>query len=318
MELVLKEKRFCSHAGAGAYLNIYGNEAVSKNRDVCIWSLSQHSYAQKWLITKLDKGTKIISALNSDYALNYYWAKGKGKAGNCDIYPHLGNDEDSFVEVLPITSLSDVYKIKLSNYDLYLTAGGTDNAANVTWEIESNSIAQLWKIENVSVLSFVYPTNTRKLSQGYHSGHKGIDIPAVVGTPVYAFSDGVVAAVQSSDISWHPNKDTSKLNGNSMQSMGNMITINHNNPDNKICNGIYARSIYMHLQKAPTLKPLDIVKSGDLIGYVGNTGRSTGAHLHFSLAIGDKAFMAPGQTGWESLNSLALVDPRKYLSDYQL
>lgn len=310
--------RLCSHAGTGDYLNVYGNETVSKNRDVCLWSLDKSADAQKWKITEQSTGKKIMTALDERYALNYYWANGQGKPGNCDIYPHIGNDADSVVELSEVASASGVYTIKLAHYALYLTANGTGDGAKVTWEPQRNTIAQQWKFEGVPPQPFAYPTQTKRLSQGYHSGHRGIDIPAVTGTPVYAFCDGVVAAVQSSSISWHPNKDTSVLNGSSMQSMGNMITVNHENPCTEIADGAYARSVYMHLQKAPELKLHDKVKKGDLIGYVGNTGRSTGAHLHFSLAVGDKDFMMPGAIGWKPLGQLPMIDPCKYLSGYSL
>lgn len=319
MAFVLNELyRLRSHAGTGDYLNVYGNETVSKNRDVCLWSQDLHADAQKWKITEQAAGKKILSALNSDYALNYYWANGQGSPGNCDIYPHVGNDADSVIELQEIPWLSDVYAIKLANYALYLTAGGIGNQAKVTWAPQGNTVAQQWKFERVPPLPFAYPTRSKRLSQGYHRHHHGIDIPTVSGTPVYAFCDGVVAVVQNSSIGWHPDKDTATLNGSSMQSMGNMITINHANPSVEIAKGAYARSIYMHLQKAPELKPLDKVKKGDLIGYVGNTGRSTGAHLHFSLAVGDKDFMKPGASGWKPLGQLPMLDPCKYLSDYSL
>ena len=310
--------RLRSHAGTGDYLNVYGNETVSKNRDVWLWSLDTYADAQKWKITGQSAGKKIMTALDESYALNYYWASGQGKAGNCDIYPHIGNDADSVVELAEMPSASGVYTIKLAHYALYLTANGTGDGAKVTWEPKSNTITQQWKFETVLPMPFAYPTQTKRLSQGYHSGHRGIDIPAVTGTPVYAFCDGVVAVVQNSSISWHPNNDTSALNGSSVQSMGNMITINHSNPCAEIAEGMYARSIYMHLQKAPSMQPLDKVKKGDLIGYVGNTGRSTGAHLHFSLAVGDRDFMMPGAIGWKPLGQLPMIDPCKYLSGYLL
>lgn len=308
--------RLRSHAGVGGYLNVYGNEEVSNNRDVCIWSLDNNANAQKWKFIGRHSETKILSAINNDYALNYYWKNGRGMPGNCDIYPHVGNDEDSFVELIPISSLTDVYKIKLSHFDLCLSAGGSLDAAKVTWEKPNNTIVQLWKLEVVSEQTFAYPTNSKKLSQGYHVGHRGIDIPAALGTPVFAFCDGIVAAVQSSSITWHPKNDTDMLNGNCMQSMGNMITINHKNPDAQLVKGDYARSIYMHLQHAPKIKPLDSVCAGDIIGYIGNTGRSTGSHLHFSLAVGYNEFMEPGQTGWKPLGSLPLIDPCNYLKNY--
>ena len=86
--------------------------------------------------------------------------------------------------------------------------------------------------------------------------HQGTDFGAPVGTPVYAASHGVVT--------WAgPHGAT-----------GTWVGIQH---DDGIETG------YAHLSKiAPNLRRGDKVKTHQLVGYVGNTGRSTGPHLHFS------------------------------------
>ncbi|MGZ2371363.1 peptidoglycan DD-metalloendopeptidase family protein [Ancylomarina sp. YFZ004] len=87
--------------------------------------------------------------------------------------------------------------------------------------------------------------------------HNGIDIAASIGTPVYATADGVV--------------DITDANGQSGH--GKYIVIVHA--------GDYA-SRYTHLSKL-TVNTKAEVKKGDLIAYVGNTGISTGPHLHFEI-----------------------------------
>ncbi|MFZ1288989.1 MAG: peptidoglycan DD-metalloendopeptidase family protein [Melioribacteraceae bacterium] len=85
--------------------------------------------------------------------------------------------------------------------------------------------------------------------------HLGIDYSASVGTPVQAIGDGVVVE--------------SRYNG----AAGNYVKIKHNN--------IYA-SGYMHLLKyGKGIRKGTRVKQGQIIGYVGSTGRSTGPHLDF-------------------------------------
>lgn len=87
--------------------------------------------------------------------------------------------------------------------------------------------------------------------------HKGIDIKAKSGTPIQAPAKGTVTFS-----GWHG-------------AYGNSIVINHGN-------GITTR--YAHMQKS-SLKKGETVSRGDLIGYVGNTGRTTGAHLHYEVMI---------------------------------
>lgn len=94
------------------------------------------------------------------------------------------------------------------------------------------------------------------------SYHLGIDIGAAMGSPIYAAADGKVVLIQ-----------TAKQSGNP----GNYTRILHDN-------GMITE--YMHQSKfAANLKYGMRVKKGDIIGYVGNTGASYGAHLHFGVIV---------------------------------
>ena len=86
------------------------------------------------------------------------------------------------------------------------------------------------------------------------TNHKGIDIGAPSGTPIYAAADGVV-----------------KLSG-WYSGYGYCLIINH---------GGGVTTIYGHQRQAPIVKKGQQVKAGQLVGYVGSTGNSTGPHLHF-------------------------------------
>ncbi len=85
--------------------------------------------------------------------------------------------------------------------------------------------------------------------------HSGIDMSAKIGTPIYAPADGVV--------------EYAKHKG----SYGNYLLINH---------PFGFKTAYGHLEKF-AVKSGDYIAKGDLIGYVGNTGRSTGSHLHYEI-----------------------------------
>lgn len=85
--------------------------------------------------------------------------------------------------------------------------------------------------------------------------HEGIDLGARTGTPVYATGTGLVY-------------------GQKPQSgYGLQIVVDH---------GFGYRTRYAHLSKS-LVKPGQLVKRGELIGEVGNTGRSTGPHLHYEV-----------------------------------
>lgn len=87
--------------------------------------------------------------------------------------------------------------------------------------------------------------------------HAGLDFPADVGTPIYAAAGGVVLLVES-----HPQ-------------YGQVVEIDHGN---KLVTR-YAHCSRFHVKAG------DIVKRGQLIAEVGNTGRSTGPHLHFEVLV---------------------------------
>ncbi len=99
--------------------------------------------------------------------------------------------------------------------------------------------------------------------------HKGCDF--VGGTDSRAATDHIVA-YESGVIT----KATGDVDGTT-PSEGNAVYINHGN-------GI--ETCYFHLKKGSvTVKKDDLVARGDVIGYMGNTGNSTGAHLHFGIRI---------------------------------
>ena len=86
--------------------------------------------------------------------------------------------------------------------------------------------------------------------------HSGIDFSAQMGTEAYATGDGVVCDVEKGHWGY-----------------GNMVSIDH---------GYGYKTRYAHLQKAAVRRGQQ-VKRGQLIGFIGNTGKTTGVHLHYEV-----------------------------------
>ncbi len=106
-----------------------------------------------------------------------------------------------------------------------------------------------------------YPADGHVTSPyGWRRGrmHEGIDLKAQVGDNIYAAFDGVVRLA--------------KYNG----AYGNCLVIRH-------YNGL--ETVYGHASKL-LVKVNDVVKGGDVVALAGNTGRSTGSHLHFEVRVG--------------------------------
>jgi murein DD-endopeptidase MepM/ murein hydrolase activator NlpD len=91
--------------------------------------------------------------------------------------------------------------------------------------------------------------------------HAGIDLAAPIGTPIYATADATVGRSE-----W-------------AGGYGNLIELEHGR-------GIQTR--YGHLTRS-AVRAGQQVKRGQLIGYMGSTGRSTGSHLHYEVRIDGKA-----------------------------
>jgi murein DD-endopeptidase MepM/ murein hydrolase activator NlpD len=98
---------------------------------------------------------------------------------------------------------------------------------------------------------------------GQWKAHKGIDFPAPTGTPIRASGDGVIDFAGTQ-------------NG-----YGNFVMIKH---------WANYTTAYAHMSRfAPGIKKGSKVSQGDVIGYVGTTGWSTGAHLHYEFRVGGEA-----------------------------
>ena len=96
---------------------------------------------------------------------------------------------------------------------------------------------------------------------GGRRSHKGVDLSAPTGTPIYATADGYISKAE-----W-------------FSSYGKYVSIEH---------GANLQTRFAHMSDIAVTAG-SRVKKGDIIGYVGSTGRSTGPHLHYEVRIDGKA-----------------------------
>ncbi|HLV06706.1 MAG TPA: M23 family metallopeptidase [Croceibacterium sp.] len=134
--------------------------------------------------------------------------------------------------------------------------------------LPSVSIPSRMPLDNATLTSS-YGMRTHPVLGGRRN-HNGIDLAQPTGTPVYATADGIVSKAER------------------FGSYGNYIQIEH---------GGELQTRYAHLS-GYAISAGEQVRKGQLIGFVGSTGRSTGPHLHYEVRVAGEA-----------------VDPRPYLVD---
>jgi murein DD-endopeptidase MepM/ murein hydrolase activator NlpD len=120
---------------------------------------------------------------------------------------------------------------------------------------------------------FGWPTRGQ-ISQGYGSYHDGIDIAGRSGTPIRAAGNGVVAFIGYNQWEFRPS----------------FIVV--------IAHGGGLSTLYAHMQPRYPVSVGQSVRRGQVIGYMGNTGNSTGTHLHWEVWQGGD---------WQPVNPMAFL-----------
>lgn len=149
-----------------------------------------------------------------------------------------------------------------------------DRTLNLFNYTDSSNNSSYYNIdgENVRKELLKTPINVTRISSGFgmrkhpilgfSKMHAGVDFAAPIGTPIFAAGNGVIEEIGRKG------------------AYGNYIRLRHNSS--------YATA-YAHASSfAKGLKRGQPVKQGDVIAYVGTTGRSTGAHLHYEVLLNNK------------------------------
>ncbi len=139
---------------------------------------------------------------------------------------------------------------------LIIPGGSLSGGVSVGGSIAKGGSSSGGSLKNASGY-FINPVPNARKSRGTTATHKGVDLAAPEGTPIYAAASGRVKFARNG------------YNGG----FGNLTIISHPNG---------TETLYAHQSRLGTSVGAQ-VKQGDLIGYVGNTGRSRGDHLHFEV-----------------------------------
>ncbi len=151
---------------------------------------------------------------------------------------------------------SDEFRELFASWEALEQGGRVDKSGNILAAPQASmAVPSRMPVEDMRMTSNYGMRNHPILRQ--RKRHNGVDLAAARGTPVYATADGMVGMA--------------KYYG----SYGNYVQIEH---------GGELETRYAHLSSY-TVRAGDMVSKGDLIGYVGSTGRSTGPHLHYEVRI---------------------------------
>ncbi len=162
----------------------------------------------------------------------------------------------------------------LNNSELVINTSKRVDVISKELAIQSNSLDEILKLAKdknklLSAIPAIQPVKNEQLKRmasgfGYRTDpftkarkmHEGMDFTAPTGTPIYATGDGVI-----------------KRADNTASGYGNHIVIQH---------GYGYETLYGHLSKY-NCRAGQRVKRGNIIGYVGSTGRSEAPHLHYEV-----------------------------------
>ncbi|RPF42118.1 peptidase M23-like protein [Hydrogenoanaerobacterium saccharovorans] len=296
--------RFNNVGAPSRRLNLYSSGSASNGMNVVLYT-EDNTNEQQWVY----RNNRLLINTNTSFCLDRYNLSGNANHNNADIWAVSSSEDDN--QKIVFEDNGNYVKIKLASTSLYLTAysnaNGTSSgktktsAGNVYWAASSSSNYQRWTFTGITPPSgnYRWPTESKKINQKYGNTHDGVDIApkalGVEGDKIFAYMDGVVS-MKNTSISTNPNE-------------GYTVRIHHNNP---VRNGYsQLRTQYMHLKQPALVNVGDSVYAGQLIGYMGNTGNSTGVHLHFETRVSNSEFPLGGTSVYKAGN---LVDPSAYLN----
>ena len=239
------------------FMNIFTSSTISANSE------TSENYAMKVKYYELQNEINIIK--DNLTKINYYDKNIYASVNGVTLDSSFLIKNDFNIDFDKLTNDSIFSLIESQSFQLsQMVANELTNIRNTSKEIGmAKNYPNISPIRTRDFIMVTSPFGWRK-HPIFKTGmfHDGIDISGRIGSPVYSTADGVVDFVLYSKYGY-----------------GNRIVIKHKNG---------YETLYAHLGKDIRVKKGYRIKKGDRIGSIGNSGRSTGAHLHYEIRHNDE------------------------------
>ena len=230
---------------------------------------------------------KLLRQQNESYKANYSLIQERLKQLELQMNELESRDNEVYRSIFESSPIPDSARLKdmetlkevklinnLSSSDLLQNMIDQLNNLSVRTSFQDKSFVEITsmvknKEKLLRAIPAIQPVSNKNLSRvasgfGYRIDplykdyrlHAGLDFTAPTGTPIYATADGVV-----------------QISGFNTDGYGNKVVINH---------GFGYQTLYGHMARVKA-KVGQSVKRGEVIGYIGNTGKSTGPHCHYEV-----------------------------------
>jgi murein DD-endopeptidase MepM/ murein hydrolase activator NlpD len=230
---------------------------------------------------------KLLRQQNDAYSESYSVLQERVKQLELQMSELENRDNDVYRSIFEADPIPDSARVKemeakkevrliqnLSNTDLIKNMIGQLNNLSLRMAYQGTSFVEITnmvknKEKLLKAIPAIQPVSNKNLNRiggsfGYRIDplykdvrfHQGLDFTAPSGTPIYATADGVVQAA-----------------GFNTDGYGNKVVINH---------GYGYQTLYGHMVRVKA-KVGQTVKRGEVIGYIGSTGKSTGPHCHYEV-----------------------------------
>lgn len=230
---------------------------------------------------------KLLRQQNESYKANYSLIQERLKQLELQMNELESRDNEVYRSIFESSPIPDSARLKdmetlkevklinnLSSSDLLQNMIDQLNNLSVRTSFQDKSFVEITsmvknKEKLLRAIPAIQPVSYKNLSRvasgfGYRIDplykdyrlHAGLDFTAPTGTPIYATADGVV-----------------QISGFNTDGYGNKVVINH---------GFGYQTLYGHMARVKA-KVGQSVKRGEVIGYIGNTGKSTGPHCHYEV-----------------------------------